>query len=129
MPQSGTSDVDARLAELEARVRELDAVQELILRILSTTKPLDAVLEQYGATKTQAQALYTLLDELVNRSRGREQDRPTFAYFQMQLGNIFPSLRNDRDFTRLVIDTLKIERAAYRELSSYCAACGWPAWT
>ena len=70
-----------------------------------------------------------LLDELVNRARGREQDRPTFAYFQMQLENIFPSLRNDREFTRLVIDTLKIERAAYRELSSYCAACGWPAWT
>ena len=122
-------DVAARLADLEARTREIEAVQQLILRILSTTKPLDSVLEQYGATETQARAFYKLLDELVNRARGRAQDRPTFAYFQMQLENIFPSLRNDREFTRLVIDTLKIERAAYRELSSYCAACGWPAWT
>ena len=122
-------DVAARLADLEARTREIEAVQQLILRILSTTKPLDSVLEQYGATETQARAFYKLLDELVNRARGRAQDRPTFAYFQMQLENIFPSLRNDREFTRLVIDTLKIERAAYRELSSYCAASGWPAWT
>ena len=122
-------DVAARLADLEARTREIEAVQQLILRILSTTKPLDTVLEQYGATETQARAFYKLLDELVNRARGREQDRPTFAYFQMQLENIFPSLRNDREFTRLVIDTLKIERAAYRELSSYCAVSGWPAWT
>ncbi len=122
-------DVAARLADLEARTREIEAVQQLILRILSTTKPLDSVLEQYGATETQARAFYKLLDELVNRARGRAQDRPTFAYFQMQLENIFPSLRNDREFTRLVIDTLKIERAAYRELWSYCAVSGWPAWT
>jgi hypothetical protein len=122
-------DVAARLSELDTRVCELEAVQQLILRLLSTTRPLDSVLEQYGATDTQASALYKLLDDLVNRSRGREQDRPTFAFFEMQLGNIFPSLRNDRDFTRLVIDTLKIERAAYRELSSYCSARGWPAWT
>ena len=123
------SDDSARIADLEARVRELEAVQQLILRIMSTTKPLDSVLEQYGATETQASALYKLLDDLVHRARGREQDRPTFAYFQMQLGNIFPTLRNDRDFTCLVIDTLKIERTAYRELSSYCCSRGWPAWT
>jgi hypothetical protein len=119
----------ARLSDLHARVRELEAVQQLILRLLSTTRPLDSVLEQYGATDTQARAFYKLLDDLVHRARGREQDRPTFAFFQMQLGNIFPSLRNDRDFTRLVIDTLKVERAAYRELSSYCSASGWPVWT
>jgi len=64
-------DVAARLADLEARTRELEAVQQLILRILSTTKPLDTVLEQYGATETQARAFYKLLDELVNRARGR----------------------------------------------------------
>ena len=122
------NDVVARLAELEARIRELEALQQLVLRILSTTKPLESVLEQYGATETQARDLYKLLDDLVIRSRGREQDRPTFAYFQMQLGNIFPSLRHDRDFTHMVIDTLKIERAAYRELSTYCSACGWPVW-
>jgi hypothetical protein len=119
----------ARLSDLDGRVRELEAVQQLILRLLSTTRPLDSVLEQYGATDSQARAFYKLLDDLVHRARGREQDRPTFAFFEIQLGNIFPSHRNDRDFTRLVIDTLKVERAAYRELSSYCSASGWPAWT
>jgi hypothetical protein len=119
----------ARLSDLDARVRELEAVQQLILRLLSTTRPLDSVLEQYGATDSQARAFYKLLDDLVHRARGREQDRPTFAFFEMQLGNIFPSLRHDRDFTQLVIDTLKIERTAYRELSSYCSARGWPAWS
>ena len=29
------------LADLDARLREVEALQELILRILSTTKPLD----------------------------------------------------------------------------------------
>jgi hypothetical protein len=120
-----SSDLQARIVELEARVSELEALQQLVLRILSTSKPLDSVLEQYGATDTQAKALYKLLDDLVARARGREQDRPTFAYFQMQLGNIFPSLRQDREFMCLVLDTLKIERAAYRELSTYCVARGW----
>jgi len=124
-----SSDLQARIAELEGRVRELEMLQQLMLRLLSTTKPLETLLEHYGATDTQMKALYKLLDDLVTRARGREQDRPTFAYFQMQLGNIFPSLRNDREFTGLVIDTLKIERAAYRELSAYCAARGWPAFT
>src|SRR3954463_15384254 len=98
-------DLPGRIAELEARVRELEALQQLVLRILSTTKTLDALLEQYGATDTQSQAFFRLLDELVTRARGREQERPTFAYFQMQLGNIFPSLRHDREFMHLVIDT------------------------
>ena len=127
MPETDPQ-VAARFGQLEDRIRELEAVQQLILRILSTTRPLDSVLEQYGATDTQARAFYKLLDDLVNRARGREQDRPTFAYFEMQLATIFPSLRQDRTFTRLVLDTLKIERAPYRELSSYCSASGWPAW-
>jgi hypothetical protein len=126
MTETG-SDLPARVAELESRVSELEALQQLVLRILSTTKPLDSVLEQYGATDSQAKSFYKLLDELVVRARGREQERPTFAYFQMQLGNIFPTLRQDGEFTRLVLDTLKIERAAYRELSVYCMAQGWAA--
>ena len=126
MTETG-SDLPARVVELESRVSELEALQQLVLRILSTTKPLDSLLEQYGATDSQAKSFYKLLDELVVRARGREQERPTFAYFQMQLGNIFPTLRHDGEFMRLVLDTMKIERAAYRELSAYCMAQGWPA--
>lgn len=116
----------AKFADLDARLRELEAVQELILRIMSTTKPLDTVLEQFGATETQEHAFYKLLDDLVTRARGREQDRPTFAYFEMQLGQIFPKLRGDREFSGLLIGTMKLERPAYRELHAYATTHGWP---
>ncbi len=116
------------LADLDARLRELEAVQELILRLLSTRKPLDDVLEHYGATDSQERAFYRLLDDLVTRARGREQDRPTFGYFNMQVGVIFPALRGDREFVSLLIDTMRVERPAYRELHAFMAANGWPTW-
>src|SRR5262245_40032690 len=96
-------EVSQRLADLDARLREVEALQELILRIMSTTKPLDGVLEQYGATQSQEQSFYKLLDDVAVRARGREQDRPTFGYFATQVGNIFPTLRGDRMFVELVI--------------------------
>jgi hypothetical protein len=119
------SEKPVTLADLDARLREVEALQQLILGILSTTKPLDNLLEQYGATATQERAFYSLLDDLAGRAKGRENDRPTFAYFEMKLGDIFPSLRQDRQFVRLVIDTLKLERPAYRELHGYMAAHDW----
>ncbi len=116
------------LADLDGRLREVEAVQALILRLLSTRKPLDDVLEHFGATASQASAFYRLLDDLTARMRAREQDRPTFAYFQVQLGNILPALKGDREFVGLVIDTMKVERLAYRELHAYMRAQGWPDW-
>jgi hypothetical protein len=121
-----SADSATRLADLDARVRELEAVQQLILRLMSTTNPLKRVLEQWGATETQEQQFYKLLDEVVARTIGREQDRPTFAYFQMRLDQIFPALRNDREFTQLVLDTLKLERPVYRTLHAYTAEQHWP---
>jgi hypothetical protein len=127
MTSDDSAALATKVAELEARVRELEAVQELTLRILSTTKPLDGVLEQFGATETQKRAFYAMLDNVVARARGRDLDRPTFGYFEMQLDEIFPTLRGDRQFTRLLVDTLKVERPAYRELHAYALAHGWPA--
>jgi hypothetical protein len=117
------------LESLDARLREVEAVQQLMLRIMSTTKPLGVLLERYGATETQEAAFYRLLDDLVVRSRGREQDHPTFGFFSMQLAHIFPALRDDREFVGLLIDTLKLERPAYRELHAYMSAHGWPSST
>ncbi len=116
------------LDSLDARLREVEAVQQLMMRIIATTKPLDSLLQRYGATTTQEQAFYKLLDELVTRSKGREQEHPTFGYFTMQLAQVFPALKNDRDFIATVIDTLKIERPVYQELHTYMIAHGWPAW-
>ena len=120
------TDALARVTALEARVEELEAVQALVLRLLSTTRPLAGVLEQYGATETQEQALYRLLDTLTDRMRGLERDRPSFAFFEMRVDEIFPELRGDREFLQLVIDTLKVERSAYRALHGFMTAQGWP---
>jgi hypothetical protein len=119
---------DLTLADLDVRLRAVEAVQDLILRILSTTRPLDRLLEQYGATETQELALYRLLDELSTRAKGPEKARPTFGYFEMQMIEIFPEQRCDREFIAAVIDTLALERVAYRELHAYMAAQAWPAW-
>src|SRR5437762_732104 len=121
MPPTDSTDPGARLDALEARVVELEAVQELIMRLLSTTRPLAGVLEQYGATETQEQALYALLDTLAERARGPARDRPSFAFFEMHVNEIFPALRGDRQFVQLVVDTLRVERPAYRTLHTYMA--------
>lgn len=113
------------LADLDARLREVEAIQEMMLRILSTTKPLDNVLEQYGATDTQQRACYALLDDLATRTKGRQNELPTFPFFEMRMNEIFPAMRQDREFLRLIIDTLKVERAAYRSLHAYMAAHRW----
>jgi hypothetical protein len=53
---------------------------------------------------------------------------PTFSLFQMRLGEIFPALRADRAFVQTLIDTLKVDRPAYRELHAYMASHHWPSW-
>ncbi len=117
-----------RLSKLEARVEELEALQQLLVRLMSTTRPLSSVLEQWGATETQEQALYQLLDELCERMRGAERDRPSFAYFDKRVGEIVPALRGDHQFVQLVIDTLRVERPAYRALHAYMLENQWPSW-
>ena len=122
------SDLKSRIEALEAQVAELKSVQDLLVRVLSTTRPLASLLEFYGATDATEQALNGLLDELLAASRGPKPRQPTFSYFQMRLGEIFPALRGDRAFVQTLIDTLKVDRPAYRELHAYMAAHGWPSW-
>ncbi len=117
-------DLAAKIAELDARLSEVEALQALTLRIISTTRPLDAVLAQYGVSEAQQQSLYRLLDNLAVRTKGTERERPTQAYFQMQFAEIFPR-QEDRSFMDLVVDTLKLEQPLYRELYAYMTAQGW----
>jgi len=116
-----------RYTELETRISQLEMMQDLILRLLSTTRPLSNVLEQFGATRTQEQELLKFLDQLVERARGPERERPSRAHFEMHVGQILPTLRGNQDFLQLLMDTLKVERPAYRELHEYMAAQGWTA--
>ena len=118
--------VDVRLAELEAHVRQLDMIQQLLLRLMSIMQPLSTMLAQYGATATQEQELLRFLDELAGRMHSLERNRrPSFEEFEERVGNILPALRTDPDFLRLVIDTLRVERVAYRELYDFMVTQGW----
>ena len=121
-------DLQGRVEALETQVAELKSVQDLLMRLLSTTRPLANLLEYYGATDAAEQALYGLLDELLAASRGPKQRQPTFSFFQMRLSEIFPALRADRGFVQTLIDTMKVDRPAYRELHDYMTAHGWPKW-
>jgi hypothetical protein len=121
-------DLAARVGQLEVEMEELRAINDLVLRLLSTTRPLARVLEQYGATETQEQALYRLLDRLNERIRGPERDRTSFGVFKRGLFEIFGARQDDREFVQLLIDTLKIERPAYRELHQYMVSHRWPVW-
>jgi hypothetical protein len=121
-------DVIARLAALETEIHELKAVQDLLLRLLSTTRPLSGLLEYYGATESTEQALYRCLDEMVERIRGPQHGHPSFSAFQVRVGGLFPQLRGDRQFMQLLIDTLKVERPAYAELYRYMNEHHWPVW-
>ena len=121
-------DLQGRVEALEAQVAELKSVQDLLMRLMSTTRPLANLLEYYGSTDAAEQALYNLLDELLAASRGPKPRQPTFSYFQMRLAEIFPALRADRGFVQTLIDTMKVDRPAYRELHAYMAAHHWPSW-
>ena len=117
---------EERLANLESHVEMLDMIQQLLLRLMSVMHPLSNVLVQYGANSGQEQEVLLYLDELAERVHSLERTRrPTFEDFQTRIGDILPAFRDDREFLRLVIDTLSVERAAYRELHEYMTAQGW----
>jgi hypothetical protein len=118
--------VDERLTELEAHVAQLDMLQQLMLRLLSIMHPLSNVLVQYGANATEEQELLQYLDQLAERVHSLERKRPSLDEFQERVADIIPALRHDLEFLRLVIDTLRVERAAYRELHDYMLGEGWP---
>jgi hypothetical protein len=120
--------VDERLSELESHLAQVEMLQQLMLRLLSIMHPLSNVLAQYGANSTQEQELLQYLDQLAARVHSLERTRqPTVEEFQDRIGDILPALRQDIEFMRLVIDTLRVERVAYRELHDYMHAQGWPA--
>jgi len=122
------SDVLARIEALETQVQELKSVQDLLMRLLATTRPLASMLEFYGGTEATEHALYGLLDELAANVSGPKPRQPTFSYFQMRLAEILPALRGDRTFVQTLIDTLKVDRPAYRDLHAYMVSHRWPKW-
>ena len=39
------------------------------------------------------------------------------------------AVRGNQQFVSLLLDTLKVDRAAYQKLYGYVSAEGWPKWT
>jgi hypothetical protein len=119
-------EVERRLAALEAKVEELEAVTTLALRLLAVEKPVSAVLERFGATEAEDAAVHALLDDVARRAERGGMYAPSFGSFEQELAERFPAARGNRELTSLLLDTLKLDRPAYRTLHAYIAAQGWP---
>src|SRR5262249_34994730 len=120
---------DERFRALEAKVAELEALINLALRLLALEKPVSRLLERYGATETEELAVHALLDDLAHRAQERGIYAPSFRSFVDGLAERLPAVRGDRPFVSLLLDTLKVDRAAYQQLHGYVVAQGWPQWT
>ena len=117
--------LDERIAALEAKVAELEALVTLALRLLALEKPVSALLERYGATAAEDLAVHALLDDFVGRAEQGGIYAPSFGGFVNLLEQRFPAARGDREFITLLLETLKLDRPAYRKLHAYIAAQGW----
>lgn len=115
-----------RLAELEAHVEQIEMIQRLLLRLMSVTHPLANVLSHFGANASQEQQVLRLLDDLAARARSLDRgNQPSFEEFQARVSEILPALDGDREFLRLLIDTLRVDRSAYRDLHDFMVAHDW----
>ena len=118
-----------RITVLEAKVAELEALVTLALRLLALEKPVSALLERSGATEAEDLAVHALLNDLVRRAEQGGMSAPSFGGFVDVPEQRFPAVRGDRQFVTLLLDTLKLDRPAYRKLHAYITEQGWPQWT
>jgi hypothetical protein len=119
---------DARLTALEGKVQELEAMVTLALRLLSVEKPVSALLERYGASESEDLAVHTLLDDIARRVEQGGMYSPSFAGFERELFERFPSIRGNREFVAMLLDTMKIDRPLYRALHAFTVHERWPRW-
>ena len=119
-------DHESRLAALEAKVHELEALVNVSLRLLAAEKPLSALLARCGATEAETLAVHALLDDVVKRIQAGGFYTPSFTGFLSDLVKVCPAAKGDREFVTLLLETLKLERPAYQELHAFAVAQGWP---
>ena len=121
MPDSA----EQRIAMLEAKVQELDALVNLALKLLAVEKPVSALLERYGATQAEDLAVHALLDDVAKRAERGGMYAPSLRGFMNEIDATFPTVRGDRQFVSLLLDTLKLDRPAYQKLHAFAVAHGW----
>ena len=123
-----TADHEARIAALESKVQELEALVNVSLRLSAAEKPLTALLTRYGATEAESLAVHALLDDVLKRAQAGGFYTPSFAGFFRDLVKVCPAARDDREFVAMLLETLKVERPSYQELHAFATAQGWPEW-
>jgi hypothetical protein len=114
-----TDELAQRMARLESKVQELEALANLALRLIAVDNPVGALLKSYGATEAVTRAVHELLDDVANRAAIGGREAPSYAAFQDRLFERFPSMRGNRQFISLLIETLKVDRPAYQKLYQY----------
>ena len=122
------ADHEARIAALEAKVEELEALVNIALRLSAAEKPLSALLTRFGATEAETLAVHALLDDVLKRAQAGGFYTPSFTGFFNDLVKVCPCARNDREFVALLLDTLKADRPSYQQLHAFVTAQGWPQW-
>jgi hypothetical protein len=119
---------DARLTAPEGKVQELEAMVTLALRLLSVEKPVSALLDRYGASESEDLAVHALLGDVARRAEQGGMYSPSFGGFEQELFQRFPSIRGNREFVSMLVDTLKMDRPFYRALHSFTMKAHWPRW-
>jgi hypothetical protein len=122
------SDLEARVAALEAKLQEVDAIANLALRLLAIEKPISSLLLRFGATAAQEMAVHALLDDIASRIGKGGLYAPSFSGFASDLFRCFPAVRNNREFVVLLLDTLRLDRPSYQAVQIYATEQGWPHW-
>jgi hypothetical protein len=102
-----------RINDLEARVAALETRLAGVVKVLSATMPLAAVMSSQGVTRDQARVAYSIVNEIVKRVEDGED--VSFVEFEERITYLLAQL-DDRRFLEIVVEALRIERPALSHL-------------
>ncbi len=109
--------LESQVADLQARVTDLEAQLNTALGILGLIRPAATVLSGCGADEGQQHALYRLIDDM--ESRVVAGSSVSYADFAERVADLVPARRGDRRFVELLIEALKLERPASKPMLDY----------
>jgi hypothetical protein len=91
-------------------------------------KPVSALLERSGATEAEELAVHALLSDMVARAQHGDVYAPSLTDSSTICLGV-SSMRGNREFVSLLLDTLKVDRPAYQNLHTCIAQERWPQWS
>jgi hypothetical protein len=105
------------VAELQARVADLEARLGTVFGVLGVMRPAAMVLSHSGADASQQQAFFTLVDEMTRRVESGSS--VSFSDFEERVADIVPATRGNRKFFELLLEALKVERPGAKPVIEY----------